>query len=134
MAQHQPVVLIDDLDGSTAEQTTASSVDGQQYEIDLSRQNLQRLHDTLAPYLTNGRKVGPGSSTERRARRPRVATPATQPAATSTPAAEVATSTDSTTPAPRPPVPVALFSNPDEHVPSHTAAKPHTVGPFSAAG
>jgi hypothetical protein len=136
MAQHQTVVLIDDLDGSPAEQTVAFSVDGQQYEIDLSRQNLQRLHDTLAPYLTAARKVDPGPSADRQARRPRIATPAMQAARTGTPPAEVATSKTSTTQAPRPPVPVALFSNPDEHLPSHTAAgpKPHTAGLFSAVG
>jgi len=62
----------------------------------------------------------------------------TQPVTTNTPPADVATSKDDTTPAPRPQVPVALFSNPDEHLPSHTATatapKPPTAGLFSATG
>ena len=48
MAQLRKVSLIDDLDGSQAQHTVAFSLDGQEYEIDLSAQNTQRLHDALA--------------------------------------------------------------------------------------
>ena len=136
MAQHQTVVLTDDLDGSTAERTVAFSVDGQHYEIDLSRHNLQRLHDTLAPYLTKARTIGPKADAQRRVRRPRTTTPAAPPVATSTPPAEAAPSTGSTTQTPRPPAPVASFSNPDEHLPPPpaTTPRPQSAGLFSAAG
>ncbi|MGH3992181.1 MAG: histone-like nucleoid-structuring protein Lsr2, partial [Pseudonocardiaceae bacterium] len=135
MAQQQSVVLVDDLDGSTAEQTVVFSVDGQQYEIDLSGQNVQRLHDILAPYLTKARKVGSERGAGRPARRPRTDVPVTAPAAERS-SGEVAASQDSATPGPRPPVPAALFSNPDQHLPpvATTAPKPHTAGLFSTAG
>ena len=144
MAQHQTVVLVDDLDGTAAEQTVVFSVDGQQYEIDLSRHNLQRLRDILAPYVTRARQVGPAPGARRRVRQPRtlapvtvpVTVPATAPAATGAPPAEAAASHDSTTSAPGPSVPVALFSNPDVHRPSSTAAapKPYPAALFSTTG
>ena len=136
MAQHQTVVLVDDLDGTAAEQTVVFSVDGQQYEIDLSRHNLQRLRDILAPYVTRARQVGPAPGAHRRVRRPRTVAPVTAPAATGAPPAEAAASHDSTTSAPGPSVPVALFSNPDVHRPSPTAAtpRPNPADLFSTAG
>lgn len=134
MAQVQTVVLIDDLDGTPAEQTITFSVDGQPYEIDLSRQNIQRLHNILAPFITNARRAGQAPSTRHRTRRPRTTSAPTPPAVTSTPQAEATTSErNGATPAQRP-VPAALFSNPHDVVPSRAAAppKPHTAGLFSS--
>ena len=49
MAQHRTVVLVDDLDGSTAERTVAFAVDGRQYEIDLSSHNIRGCRTSSPP-------------------------------------------------------------------------------------
>jgi hypothetical protein len=111
MAQQRTLVLIDDLDGSQAEHTVAFSLDGQQYEIDLSTQNIQRLYETLAPFTTRARTT----RTAPPVHRPRAATTAAEPAppaTTSTASAGVTTPDNSSAAAPRPQVPAALFSNP----------------------
>ena len=134
MAQLQTVALIDDLDGTTAEHTVTFSVDGQQYEIDLSEHNIQRLHNVLAPFITNARRTRQEPGTRRRTRRPRTTAPK-PPALTSTPPAKTTTAEgNGTTPAHRP-VPAARFSNPHDPVPSRTEIppRPHTAGLFSAA-
>jgi hypothetical protein len=48
----QRVVLTDDLDGSEAIQTLSYTVDGQEYEIDLSEENIQRFHEALEPFVS----------------------------------------------------------------------------------
>jgi Lsr2 len=53
----QRVVLTDDLDGSEATQTISYTINGQEYEIDLSEENVQRFHEALEPYVTNSRQV-----------------------------------------------------------------------------
>jgi Lsr2 len=53
----QRVVLTDDLDGSEATQTISFCINGQEYEIDLSEENVQRFHQALEPYVANGRQV-----------------------------------------------------------------------------
>jgi hypothetical protein len=58
MAQKVQVVLIDDLDGGTADETVTFGLDGVGYEIDLSDQNADRLRQLLAPYVDNARRVG----------------------------------------------------------------------------
>ena len=64
--------LVDDLDGSTDRVSTYRfAVEGREYEIDLSVDNLARLRAALAPYVAAGRPYS------RTARRPRpVGTPA----------------------------------------------------------
>jgi hypothetical protein len=52
--------LVDDLDGGDAEQTVKFSLDGVQYEIDLSSKNAAKLRDVFAPYAAAGTKVGRG--------------------------------------------------------------------------
>jgi hypothetical protein len=52
--------LVDDLDGGDAEETVKFSLDGVQYEIDLSKKNAGKLRDLFAPYVTAGSKVGRG--------------------------------------------------------------------------
>lgn len=60
MAQKVSVVLVDDLDGSDAEETVTFSLDGTSYEIDLSAANAAKLRDAFAPYVGHARKtVGP---------------------------------------------------------------------------
>ncbi|TWP51366.1 Lsr2 family protein [Lentzea tibetensis] len=65
MAQKVTVTLVDDLDGSTAEETVEFGLDGVAYTIDLSSGNADKLRDALADYVTGarragGRKRGPG--------------------------------------------------------------------------
>jgi hypothetical protein len=56
MAQKVQALLIDDLDGSDAEGTVSFSVDGTDYEIDLSASHAQQLRDALAPYISVARR------------------------------------------------------------------------------
>jgi hypothetical protein len=58
MAQRTTVHLIDDLDGTAADQSVTFAFQGAQYEIDLSQKNLDKLEKALAPYLGAARKVG----------------------------------------------------------------------------
>jgi hypothetical protein len=53
----QRVVLTDDLDGSEATQTLNYTVDDQDYEIDLSEENIQRFHEALEPFVSKSRPV-----------------------------------------------------------------------------
>jgi len=70
----QKVVLIDDVDGSVADETVRLSVDGTDFEVDLSADNATALRASLADWTSAARVVG----------RNRVAKPrATAPAATS---------------------------------------------------
>lgn len=57
MAQRVEVVLEDDLDGGKADETILFSLDGTNYEIDLSAKNAAKLRDALAVYVGHGRKV-----------------------------------------------------------------------------
>jgi hypothetical protein len=58
MAQQTTVRFIDDLDGSDASGTFDFSIDGRQYQIDLSDENATKLRDALAPYIGAARKAG----------------------------------------------------------------------------
>ena len=58
MAQRVNVVLVDDLDGSDAEETVTFGLDGTEYEIDLSAANAAKLRDDLAVWVGHGRRVG----------------------------------------------------------------------------
>lgn len=58
MAQRVQVILEDDFDGGTAEETVSFALDGAEYEIDLSVENAQGLRDALAPWLAHARKTG----------------------------------------------------------------------------
>ena len=66
----QKVSLIDDLDGSEADETVTYSLDGQEYEIDLSEENAAKFRETLEPYIDKSRPVerqaSPAKSTTRR--------------------------------------------------------------------
>ena len=57
MAQKVNIVLIDDLDGSDADETVSFGLDGTTYEIDLNKKNAATLRDALASYVGNARKV-----------------------------------------------------------------------------
>ena len=60
MAQKVLVQLIDDLDGTPAEdgQTVTFGLDGVTYEIDLKPKNADKLRSTLADFVAAARKTG----------------------------------------------------------------------------
>src|SRR4051812_8023636 len=58
MAQQTTVRFVDDLDGSEAVGTVTFALDNRTYEIDLSDENTDKLHEALAPFIEYGRKAG----------------------------------------------------------------------------
>lgn len=58
MAQKTMVVLEDDIDGGEADETVRFSLDGVNYEIDLSAKNAGKLRDDFAKYTGQGRRLG----------------------------------------------------------------------------
>src|SRR3712207_7105948 len=64
----QRIVLSDDLDGSEATQTIHYTVDGQEYEIDLSEENVRRFHEALEPFVSKSREVERQAAPARRGR------------------------------------------------------------------
>jgi hypothetical protein len=66
MAQKVQVTLIDDLDGSMAEETVTFGLDGQILEIDLSANNAGVLRDILGDYVKAGRKVSTAAKAGRK--------------------------------------------------------------------
>jgi hypothetical protein len=58
MAKQTTVTLVDDLDGSVAEEQIEFAVDGRAYEIDLSAANGARLRDALGPFISAARRTG----------------------------------------------------------------------------
>jgi hypothetical protein len=65
MAQQTTVRFIDDLDGSDASGTFDFSLEGRQYQIDLSDENAAKLRDVLEPYIDAARKAGGRGRTAR---------------------------------------------------------------------
>ena len=58
MAQKVQVILVDDLDGGSADETVSFSLDGVAYEIDLSDKNAAAVRDSLGQYVGLARRVG----------------------------------------------------------------------------
>ncbi|WP_410583888.1 histone-like nucleoid-structuring protein Lsr2 [Amycolatopsis sp. lyj-108] len=58
MAQQVLVSLVDDIDGSEADETVEFALDGVTYQIDLSQDNAEELRDALAQYVDRGRRAG----------------------------------------------------------------------------
>lgn len=56
------VALVDDLDGSPADETVRFGFGGREYEIDLSRKNATALRKQLAPFILSctARRAGRG--------------------------------------------------------------------------
>lgn len=79
MAQRVEVALVDDLDGSDAEETVEFGLDGVSYQIDLSEDNAAELRDALAQYVEHARRTG---GRRRSASRPPVAVAAAAKAPT----------------------------------------------------
>lgn len=57
------VEVVDDFDGSPADQTVRFAFNGASYEIDLNREHFEEFAEAIQPYIKAGRKVG---STRRR--------------------------------------------------------------------
>ena len=58
MAQQVNVVLVDDLEGTPADETVTFGLDGVTYEIDLTSDNAARLRDSVAEWVGHARRVG----------------------------------------------------------------------------
>lgn len=58
MAKQTTVTLVDDLDGSEADEQIEFAVDGRSYEIDLSAANVARLREALSPFISAARRTG----------------------------------------------------------------------------
>ena len=67
MAQRVVTTFEDDLTGGEAEGTVRFSLDGADWELDLSAENLAALRKVFAPYVDKARKVS-GSQPARRTR------------------------------------------------------------------
>lgn len=76
MAQIREIRLIDDLDGQAADETVEFGVDGKNYEIDLSKDNAEKLRNSLAAFVSAARRAGGGrrrgAASSSSARRPSI--------------------------------------------------------------
>lgn len=68
MARIEHIRLVDDLDGSSADETVEFVADNVAYEIDLSQDHAAALRDALSPYITAARRAPSGAARTRRAR------------------------------------------------------------------
>jgi hypothetical protein len=68
VAQRVHIVLEDDMDGTSADETVTFGIDGVTYEIDLSTANAAALRDTLAPYVATARRSSARSTSRRTGR------------------------------------------------------------------
>lgn len=57
MVQKVNIVLVDDIDGSPADETVTFGLDGTTYEIDLSGAHAAQLRDAFGVYVGHARKV-----------------------------------------------------------------------------
>lgn len=64
----QRTVLMDDIDGSEAAETITYTINGQDYEIDLSEENAQRFYDIFGQYIERSRRVERQTAPTRRGR------------------------------------------------------------------
>ncbi len=76
MAKRVQVTLVDDTDGTDADETVTFALDGVTYEIDLSGHNAEKLRNSFAPWIgfatrsggrrSAGRSAAPKSSAPRK--------------------------------------------------------------------
>jgi len=66
MAQKVKIILVDDLDEGSADETVRFGLDGVSYEMDLSSANAARLRDALGPFVAKARKTSTGRATRSR--------------------------------------------------------------------
>ncbi|MFJ3957435.1 Lsr2 family protein [Arthrobacter sp. NPDC090010] len=67
MAQRVKIILVDDVDGGTADETIRFGLDGSNYEIDLSAENAQKFRDSFQEYVAVARRVTTAGRTPKRA-------------------------------------------------------------------
>ena len=67
MAQKVKIILVDDLDGGSADETVRFGLDGASYEIDLSSGNASELRSALERYVAKGRKTSGGRAARTKA-------------------------------------------------------------------
>jgi len=72
VARKTVIELIDDLDGSKADETVTFGIDGVTYEIDLSADHAEDLRSIFEAYVKAGRKVA--NRPRRKSRTPKVDT------------------------------------------------------------
>jgi hypothetical protein len=60
--------LVDDINGQPADESVKFSLDGVQYEIDLTSKNATKLRDALAPFVASGTKISRGGVAATRGR------------------------------------------------------------------
>src|SRR6266480_2888690 len=70
MAKRTIHMLVDDVDGTEADETVRFGIDGIQYEIDLSKTNAEKMRAVLARYVDAGAKVGRAGAPATRAAPP----------------------------------------------------------------
>lgn len=58
MAQRVHVVLVDDIDGSEAEETVSFGLDGKDYTIDLNTKHATDLREALAVFVAHANPTG----------------------------------------------------------------------------
>jgi hypothetical protein len=63
MAQKVNIILVDDLDGGSADENVRFGLDGVSYEIDLSSANAAELRSSLERFIAAGRKTSAGRAT-----------------------------------------------------------------------
>ena len=64
MAKRVSVTLVDDTDGSNADETVSFALDGVSYEIDLSNHNADKLRNSLATWIGFATRSGGRKSTK----------------------------------------------------------------------
>jgi hypothetical protein len=67
MAQKTQILLIDDLDGASADETVTFALDGVSYEIDLTAAHATELRDALSSWTGSARRVSGGKAARGRA-------------------------------------------------------------------
>jgi hypothetical protein len=58
MARKVQVHLLDDIDGTEADETLKFGLDGTNYEIDLSAKHAEKLRTSLERYVKSARRIG----------------------------------------------------------------------------
>jgi Lsr2 len=66
MAQKVKIILVDDLDGGSADETVRFGLDGASYEIDLSSDNAAELRSAVERFVSHARKTSGGRATRTR--------------------------------------------------------------------
>jgi len=70
MAQKVNIILVDDLDGGSADENVKFGLDGVNYEIDLSAANAAELRSSLERFVHAARKASGGGRAAQRAKAP----------------------------------------------------------------